>query len=108
MKRTIAEAITSTKVNVAMPGTLVEFEPGNCTRYNVFFQPVSEDVSGCEGGATLVLLGFGASRRPSILIPKTCGYLSLDYFSEKTAIDGADAEALVKLIGHQLGITTHS
>ncbi len=86
--------------------SLVEYCPGNMTKYIVLFQTVGAELAipmGCISSATIVVF-VNMRHSPSILIPDTMGYLSLSYFMEKTGLKEGDAAPLVKLLRHELNL----
>lgn len=103
--RTMREAIVGGFPNMdTTPGEMVVFTPGNMTSYEVYFQKLSSMISeplGFGVGATLIVF-CNMKNRPSIILPKETGYLSLTYFMDKTGLEVGDAEPLVALISHQL------
>lgn len=104
--RPMKEAITRELPNTSTrAGEMLEFQPGNGTRYEVYFQKLSGMISeplGHGHSATLIVF-CNVRNRPSIIIPDHCGYLSLDYFVEKTGMDEGDAVPLVALVSDRLG-----
>jgi len=104
--RPMKQAVTRELPNTStQPGEMVEFQPGNLTRYEVYFQKLSGMISeplGYGFGATLIVF-CNMKNRPSIILPDNNGYLSLDYFMEKTGMDEGDAAPLVALISDRLG-----
>lgn len=103
--RTMKDSIKSELPHVnAEGGWLVDYQPGNMTRYVVFFQKINGSIADGMG------MGFGAHmivftnlpNRPTLILPEKTGYLSLDYFMEKTGIKEGDAIALLRLVKHKL------
>lgn len=88
---------------------LLEYQPGNGSRYVVSFAQVPDEAQkglGCSPGSWLVSLVDGACEgRACVLAPH--GYLSLDYVAEKLRLPfethEGDLRVLCELIGHVLG-----
>jgi hypothetical protein len=85
-------------------GWLVDYQPGNMTKYLVFFQKINSSLSkemGMGLGATMIVFA-NMPNRPTLILPEQTGYLSLDYFMEKTGIREGDAIPLVRLVRNRL------
>ncbi len=88
---------------------LLEYQPGNGSRYVVSFAQVPDEAQsglGCYPGSWLVSLVDGACEgRACVLGPH--GYLSLDYVAQKLRLPlethEGDLRVLTELIGHVLG-----
>jgi hypothetical protein len=107
MKKSVVESIMY-EVESRDGSRVIDYQPGNMTRYLVCFQSVDTDIAAALGyqadAATLVCF-FNLPGRPCHLVPAERGYyLSLDYFMEKTGIREGDARVLLPLLQHVLGI----
>lgn len=103
--RSMKDSIKSELPHVnAEGGWLVDYQPGNMTRYVVFFQKINGSIAeemGMGFGATMIVFA-NMPNRPTLILPEKTGYLSLDYFMEKTGIKEGDAIALLRLVKHKL------
>jgi len=111
--KTIEESIKH-KAEQAMGVTVVEYQPGNGTRYVASFCRLPHDAGefvGCQAGSWLVALVDGAlAGRCCVLAPG--GFLSRSYVAEKLGLrpreDADDLAVLTELFGHILGRPTPS
>lgn len=105
--RSMKDSIKLEKPHVnAEDAWLVDYQPGNMTRYLVLFQKINSSLSedmGFGRGATLIVFA-NMPNRPSLLLPDHTGYLSLDYFLEKTGMNEGDAIPLLRLVKHKLNL----
>lgn len=84
--------------------TLVNYQPGNGTKYLVLFQKlpaeICMEIGGYEEPGTLVTVVN--LHEASLFVPGYTGSVSLSYFMEKTGFSEGDAAPLVELINHRM------
>lgn len=83
---------------------VLDFQPGNATRYVVFCQLLSGPVAEALcGDSKAVLVAFtNMLNRPSIVLPTLIGQVSLSYLMEKTGLSEGDAVPLQMLINESI------
>lgn len=93
-------------VNKTYEGTswVIDFQPGNATRYLVFCQFLSGRIAKELCGASkAVLVAFTNLRnRPSIVLPSQIGRVDHFYLMEKTGLPEGDAIPLLMLINEHI------
>ena len=100
------EAVVKTTYNKRSSGNnwVIDFQPGNATRYVVFCQLLSGSVAEALcGDSKAVLVAFtNMSNRPSIVFPTLIGRVTLSYLMEKTGLSEGDAVPLQMLINDHI------
>lgn len=96
----IAEAITK---QFEYPGGIVviEYCPGDGTRYELVFTPVRDALSGTTDSTLATLVNF--PKGPSMLVERNGGFLAPTYVEEKLGIRGASSITLAEIIAHFTG-----
>jgi len=114
--KTLKESITKKLPMNTEAGWLLEYQPGNGSRYEVLFQKINSMVSepfGHGHGATsigqgaTVIVFLNLRNRPSFILQGHTGFLSLCYFMEKTGIEEGDSRALIALIAARCGVRSN-
>lgn len=101
----IADAILK---NVPCVGAtrVVEYQPGDGTRYELVFSDVG---GGCCGSANAVLVTVvNFPRSPSMLVERDHGFLSPTYVAEKMGVSAPSAITLAEVIAHFTGREAYS
>ena len=106
MKKSVEESMTS--ISGSGDVSIVEYQPGNSTRYVVSFVKLNigekaADVVGCTSGDYLITILEGLRDRPSVIL-RTGGYLCPSYLEHKIGVGEGDSAVLVPLIGTFIGI----
>lgn len=87
---------------------VVDYRPGNGTRYRVMISTVPDEASellGCKAGSVLVtLLGAGSA----MFATATNDCLAQEYVGEKLKLPLPDAIVITKLLGQLLGRPTYT
>lgn len=85
---------------------VVDYQPGDGTRYELVFASVGPRVSGAENAVLVSLINF--PQGPSMLVERNHGFLAPSYVTEKLGIKGASAVTLAEIIAHFTGREAYS
>jgi len=100
------EAIVNNTYNENSSGNnwVLDFQPGNATRYVVFCQLLSGRVAEtlCGDSKAVLVVFTNMRNRPSIVLPTLIGQVSLSYLMEKTGLSEGDAVPLQILINEHI------
>jgi hypothetical protein len=109
--RPIEKAIVA-EFTASAPVTVLEYQPGNGTRYHLHITDLRAALAGAPPRVTY-RTGFGAyyvalyteGHGTCMTVADTGGYLSPDYVAAKLKVSGGDAVVLAELIARYTGRT---
>jgi hypothetical protein len=112
MRTKTIEAATLAEYTVAAPVTIVEYQPGNGTRYPIHITDLRHGLNAAPP-ATNAYAGHGAwyvaiytmGHGTCMLVSDTGGYLSPDYVASKLKVSEGDAVVLAEIIAKHTGRT---